>query len=105
VANLAGEVEDSGGRERDALESRLERLLVHLLKWRHQPERRGVSWESMVAEQRYRMATLLRENPSLRPRLPELLTGAYPAARLPRRRKPGCHPRPFPRRTPSRSMT
>ncbi|HET6520470.1 MAG TPA: DUF29 domain-containing protein [Geminicoccaceae bacterium] len=42
VLNLAEEVEDSSRRERDALESRLEALLVHLLKWRHQPARRGV---------------------------------------------------------------
>ena len=82
VLNLAEEVEDLSRRERDALESRLEVLLVHLLKWRHQPARRGVSWESTIAEQRYRVAKLLRESPSLRPRLPDLLAGAYPAARL-----------------------
>jgi hypothetical protein len=87
-------------RERDALESRLEVPLVHLLKWRHQPERRGVSRESTVAEQRYRVARLLRENPSLRPSLPELLAEAYPAARLAASAETGLPPATFPAACP-----
>lgn len=43
VDYLAEEIEDMGVSERRALESRLEVLLVHLLKWRYQPERRGRS--------------------------------------------------------------
>ena len=33
LANLVEEVRDLGGRHRDALESQLTRLLMHLLKW------------------------------------------------------------------------
>ncbi len=44
LAHIAEELEDLGRSERRALRSHLRDLLMHLLKWEHQPERRGVSW-------------------------------------------------------------
>ena len=38
-ANVAEELEDMGKSEQRALRSQLARLLAHLLKWSHQPER------------------------------------------------------------------
>jgi hypothetical protein len=63
-------------------------------------ERRGVSWESTVGEQRYRLAKLPRENPSLRPMLPELVAGAYPAARLAASAETGLPAASFPETCP-----
>jgi hypothetical protein len=40
VANLAEELESLGGRERLAIESQMERLLLQLLKWRYDPAER-----------------------------------------------------------------
>src|SRR6266705_663786 len=84
LPNLLEEVLGLGRSERHAVDSRLIQLVAHLLKWRCQPERRqtGHSWAASIAEQRLRLARLLRENPSLRPELPALLDDAYPVAAL-----------------------
>jgi hypothetical protein len=64
------------------LESALRVLLLHMLKWDHQPERRTRSWENTIQEQRYRAERQLRENPSLKARLDEAVGEAYRRARL-----------------------
>jgi len=75
--NLIEEVESMGRSEQRELESRLEVLLAHLLKWRFQPSRRGGSWELSIEEQRRRIADHLRKNPSLKTKIPEALESAY----------------------------
>jgi len=75
--NIAEELESMGRSERRALGSRLAVLLMHLLKWRYQPERRGRSWRATIREQQRQVARLLADNPSLRPELPELMADAY----------------------------
>jgi hypothetical protein len=79
--NLAEEVDDLGQSQRSALESHLEIVLIHLLKWRYQPSKRGSSWEVSILNPRERIERLLRISPSLKPRLPEALEAAYPLAR------------------------
>jgi Domain of unknown function DUF29 len=44
VEHLVEEIESLGSEQEHAVESRLANLLVHLLKWRYQLERRGKSW-------------------------------------------------------------
>ena len=68
-----------GRRDRRALGSRLDVLVMHLLTWRYQPERRmsGHSWESTIIEQRRRIRRLLRESPSLRPEILSLIEEEY----------------------------
>lgn len=80
VMHLAEELESMGKSERRALESRLVALLVHLLKWHHQPERRSKSWQRTVIEQRKQIAKLLHDSPSLNAQLPELVVDAYESA-------------------------
>jgi len=77
--NLAEEVESLGKSQQNALESRLEKLVLHLLKWRYQPDKRvrGHSWEDTIREQRRRLSRLLSQNPSLRPTVPAVLTESY----------------------------
>ena len=55
--NLAEEVESLGKSQQHALESRLEKLVLHLLKWHYQPEKRlrGQSWQRTILEQRRRI--------------------------------------------------
>jgi hypothetical protein len=65
-----------------ALESRLKVLLVHLLKWQAQPQRRNSGWRRTTAEQRAGVEVTLARNPSLRPRLDALVQRAYARARL-----------------------
>jgi hypothetical protein len=45
IQHIAEELEDMGKSERRRLESRLEVLLQHLLKWQIQPNRRSTSWQ------------------------------------------------------------
>lgn len=67
--NVAEEIESMGRSERDKIESRLEVLLVHLLKWLYCPELRERcerGWSLTMIEQRRRLARVLKENPSLK---------------------------------------
>jgi hypothetical protein len=93
---VAEEVEDMGRSERRALESRLEVLLAHLIKWRFQPEARSSSWTGTIKEQRRKAQRLLSQNPSLRPRLPEIVADVYGSARAMAERDTGIDESTFP---------
>jgi hypothetical protein len=66
VRNVALELEGLMKSQRHQLENRLEILLLHLLKWDHQPDQRSNRWRASVEEQRSRIRRLLRDSPSLR---------------------------------------
>lgn len=51
--------------ERRALESHLKRLMIHVIKWRVQPERRSRSWRSTILSARKEIERLQRRMPSL----------------------------------------
>ncbi len=78
---LREEVEDLGKHERRELTSRLQMILVHLLKWQFQSRKRSRSWEGTLVEQRLNAKELLSENPSLKPQMVELTARAYQLAR------------------------
>ena len=78
--NLIEEIETLGRSEAHKVENRLIVLIMHLLKWAYQPERRSRGWEHTIAEQRDRLDRLLRKNPTLRARLPEMIEFIYPYA-------------------------
>jgi hypothetical protein len=80
--NVAEEILDVGRNEYDKLESALAVLLMHMLKWDHQPDRRSRSWETTILEQRNRIHRQLRDNPSLKSRVDEALREGYQAGRL-----------------------
>jgi hypothetical protein len=82
-AALAEELESMGRSEKRALESDLEVLLVHLLKWQYQSDYRDEShsWYDTIVEHRSRIVRLLGDNPSLRPQVEGLVQNVYPTAR------------------------
>jgi hypothetical protein len=80
IEHIAEEIEDMGKRDRRELESRLQVLLAHLVKWRHQPQFRSSSWETTIDHQRDGIQMLLRDAPSLRNRCHEILPLAYAKA-------------------------
>lgn len=82
IANIAEEIAGLGRSEKRELVRRLTVLLLHLLKWQHQPGRRGASWEATILVQRDDVADHLRDNPSLTARLDEALADAYRKAAL-----------------------
>ena len=78
--NLAEEILSMGGSDRRKLESRLCVILLHLLKWQAQPSLRGASWRKTLRTQRREIRKLLKQSPSLRGHLAELMQDAYPDA-------------------------
>ncbi len=77
IAHLAEEIEDMGKSERRERDSRLTQLILHLLKWRYQPERRSASWKATITVQRIEILDLLDDSPSLRRSLQEAVAKAY----------------------------
>jgi Domain of unknown function DUF29 len=78
--NLIEEIEDMGRSERRSLESNLIVVLLHLLKWQHQPDRRSGSWESSLIEHRRRIRKAIEESPSLKPYFENILAESYSEA-------------------------
>ena len=81
VENLIEEIEDMGASNRRSLGSFLDLVIMHLLKWRYQPERRSNSWKSSIRKGRHAIERLLEESPSLKPRLSVMVTAEYRRAR------------------------
>jgi hypothetical protein len=80
AASVAEEVESVGASEYRAVSSAIYQILVHLLKWRYQPQRQSRSWQSSLVEHRNRVPRGLRHAPSLTRELPTMLLEEYPAA-------------------------
>lgn len=77
LEHIIEEIEDMSKSERRALQSFLETLLMHLLKWEYQPAYRGRSWKFTIIEQRKRIESHLEENPGLKSQLAALIEKAY----------------------------
>lgn len=76
--NIAEEIDSLGRSDYRQLRSRLEEICIHLLKLHYSlswEPRRG--WKDSVNGQRYSLAKLLKESPSLKRRVPEALTEGY----------------------------
>ena len=80
VANLIEELEGLTKRDVRALGPQLKRIMTHLLKQRHQPERASRSWVDSIENGREEIADILEQSPSLRRTLPRLMTKNYPRA-------------------------
>src|SRR5260370_11183378 len=78
---IAEEIESMGKTEKRELVSRLTVPLVHLIKWRFQPQGRDKSWRLSIANARDEIADLINDNPSLKSVLDEVMASAYRYAR------------------------
>lgn len=81
LANLVEEVKDLGGKHRDAIESQLTRLLLHLLKWQYQPGKRSTSWFATIKESRKQITRLIHKHPVLKLHIETSLLQCYMYAR------------------------
>ena len=66
LETLVEEVEHLGNSECRSLSSQLTRLLLHLLKWHYQPQRRSDSWLDSITDARFQIELLLKDSPSLK---------------------------------------
>jgi hypothetical protein len=78
--NLAEEIESLGRSERQQIRSRLKILLIHLLKWRYQPDHQSNSWRASIGEARSRIGLVIEDSPSLKAFPSEALAAAYRSA-------------------------
>ena len=81
TAHLVDEIEDMGGSERHALGSYLKNILMHLLKWQYQPQRRGNSWRLSIRNGRDGVDRLIEFSPSLKRKMTEQIPAEYRRAR------------------------
>jgi hypothetical protein len=80
VEHLIEEVEDLGKSERRSITSQLTRLLLHLLKWHYQPQRRSDSWLDSMTDARTQIALSIKDSPSLQSYPAEQLEACYQLA-------------------------
>jgi hypothetical protein len=98
--NIAEELDDVGNEQYDKLESALRLILLHLLKWDHQPERRARSWYASIRVQRHQVEKVLRKNPGLKPLVSEAVGDAYVDARVEAAAETKLAERSFPKTCP-----
>jgi hypothetical protein len=98
--NVAEEIESSGIEQFNKLESAIRVLLVHMLKWDHQPHKRSRSWVLSIKEQRIALEDVLDDNPGLKPRIGEAIARGHRRAHVEAARETGLErgtiPRPMP---------
>ena len=100
IENIAEEIESMGKTQKQEMVNRLAVLLLHLLKWQYQPDRRGASWEASIANTRDDLSDHLADNPSLKSQLPESIAAAYRRARRDAAGETGLRIATFPQTCP-----
>ena len=58
--------------DKRALRSQLTKLMMHIIKWQIQPERRSRSWLATIENARIEIEELLEEEPHLKPQISQL---------------------------------
>jgi len=100
LAHIAEEIDSMGRAEKREMVSRLTVLLLHLLKWRFQPNLRSRNWRLRVAEQRILVTSHLTDNPSLKSLTASAIADAYRVALLVAQRETGLDAGVFPSNCP-----
>jgi hypothetical protein len=81
LENLIEEIESMGRSEKNALKSNLRVLIMHLLKYKFQPQNRSNSWLYTIYEHRQRLKDTFSDSPSLKNYYIEVLDDCYQHAR------------------------
>jgi Domain of unknown function DUF29 len=81
IPNLIEEIEDMGRSEKRSVKSNLVVVLMHLLKYKYQKEKRSNSWLFTIKEHRRRLREEFQTSPSLKKYSLEVLAECYQDAR------------------------
>lgn len=100
IPNLIEEIEDMGRSEKRAVESNLVVILMHLLKYKYQPEQCSNSWKLTIREHRRRLRKAFEDSPSLKPYLGKVFDECYQDARLQAADETGLPLETFPLQSP-----
>ena len=98
--NIIEEIEALGRSEKHELINRLSLVISHLLKWQYQPTMRGHSWKYSIKEQRIQSKIHIKDNPSLKSKLDEVLVDAYDLAVLKAAKETTLDEKSFPKKCP-----
>lgn len=79
--NLIEELEAMGRSQKSAIESNLRILLMHLLKYKYQSDKRTNSWLFTIRENRKRLRNDFKNSPSLKRYFLEVFPECYQDAR------------------------
>ncbi|MBF0607700.1 MAG: DUF29 domain-containing protein [Magnetococcales bacterium] len=82
LENIIEELEDMGRSSKRELASRLAVLIMHLLKWQYQLNRRSESWITTIVNQRRELKRLLEDNPSLKYNIETVMAKEFIEAKL-----------------------
>jgi ABC-type phosphate transport system auxiliary subunit len=96
VEHLVDEVENLGKSDRRGIASQLTRLLLHLLKWQYQPQRRSDSWLDSITDARTQIELAIQDSPSLQNYPAEQLQESYQRARRQAAKQTGLMASVFP---------
>ena len=100
VANLAEEIEDLGKSVVSKMESLIRIILLHLLKWDHQPLFRSASWEISINRSRRELIKHLKKHPSLKAIRDAAVVDVYEDARFAAAEETGMSLKHFPENNP-----
>ena len=100
IENLIEEVESMGKGDRRSVRSHLANIILHLLKWRYQSERRSNSWSDSMDNGREEITWILKDSPSLKPQLQIFVDEMYASARRKASREIGLPLTAFPEECP-----
>ncbi|MBF0336249.1 MAG: DUF29 domain-containing protein [Nitrospirae bacterium] len=82
LENIVEELEGMARNNKRELLSRLKVLIMHLLKWQYQPNRRSRSWRETINNQRVEINFLLDDNPSLKYKIEAVIAKGFIEAKL-----------------------
>jgi hypothetical protein len=100
LEHVAEEIEGLAGSNRRAVRSQLERLIMHLIKQKIQPERDGASWRASIVDAGREISIDLEDSPSLGRHLAENLEEVYRRAVRYAKRETGVTETPLPSTCP-----
>jgi hypothetical protein len=100
IPHLIEEIEDMGRSEKKAVKSNLIIILMHLLKYKYQPEKRSNSWLLTIFERRRRLRDDFADSPSLKRYFDEVFEQCYKDARISAAIETGLPTETFPEQSP-----
>ena len=81
--NVAEEIESLGRSERNELRSRIRTILDHLIRLQTSPAPEPTrGWRRTVVEQRAQLEDVLKESPSLKPKVADIIAEELPKAHV-----------------------
>lgn len=98
--NLIEEIESMGRQEKHSLASNLRVVLMHLLKYKYQSEKRSNSWSYTIFEHRERIREYLEDSPSLKNYIIAIFDKSYRKARKEAALETGLNLNTFPIESP-----